>query len=91
MSKVKQWATDTAESNVDKILAKFKAGVYNSTDAKNLILNAGNINLIGIDEYNIDEVIDDFKNDTNIFCYVDAVSGKVIADYTKNGGTKIEY
>ena len=40
---------------------------------------------------NIDEVIDDFKNDTNIFCYVDAVSGKVIADYTKNGGTKIEY
>ena len=40
---------------------------------------------------NIDEVIDDFKNDTNIFCYVDAISGKVIADYTKNGGTKIEY
>ena len=46
MSKVKQWATDTAESNVDKILAKFKAGVYNSTVAKNLILNAGNIILM---------------------------------------------
>jgi hypothetical protein len=91
MSKVKQWATDEAEKAVDKILSDVKSNIMSIDIARNKIMQVNNVNLTGIDEYNIDEVIDDFKNDTNIFCYVDAVSGKVIADYTKNGGTKIEY
>ena len=58
MSKVKQWAYDEAEKKVDKILADFKAGVYNSTVAKNKIIMVDNVEMIGIDENNVDEVID---------------------------------
>ena len=58
MSKVKQWAEDTAEKAVDKILADFKSGVYNSTVAKNKIIMVDNVEMIGIDENNVDEVID---------------------------------
>ncbi len=61
MSKVKQWAWDTAEKAVDKILDDFKSGKYNSTVAKNKISMVDNLELVGIDEFNIDEVIDDFK------------------------------
>jgi len=91
MGKVKQWAENTAECNVDKILAKFKAGVYNSTVAKNMIIMVDNINLLGITEDNIDEVIEDFNNDSKIYCYVDKLTGNVIADYSAKGGNKIEY
>jgi hypothetical protein len=58
MSKVKQWAYDEAEKKVDKILADFKSGVYNSTVAKNKIIMVDNVEMIGIDENNVDEVID---------------------------------
>ena len=58
MSKVKEWAYDEAEKKVDKILADFKAGVYNSTVAKNKIIMVDNVEMIGIDENNVDEVID---------------------------------
>ena len=58
MSKVKQWAYDEAEKKVDKIIADFKAGVYNSTVAKNKIIMVENVNMLGIDEHNVDEVID---------------------------------
>jgi hypothetical protein len=61
MSKVKQWAWDTAEKAVDKILDDFKSGKYNSTVAKNKITMVDNLELVGIDEFNVDEVIDDFK------------------------------
>ena len=91
MGKVKQWAEDTAEKNVDRILAKIKAGVYNSTVAKNTILQVENLNMIGIDENNIDEVIKDFKNDNKIYCYVDKLSGNVVADYSANGGKVVNY
>ena len=58
MSKVKQWAEDTAEKAVDKIIADLKAGVYNTTVAKNKIIMVDNVEMIGIDENNVDEVID---------------------------------
>ena len=58
MSKVKEWAYDEAEKKVDKIIADFKAGVYNSTVAKNKIIMVDNVEMIGIDENNVDEVID---------------------------------
>ena len=58
MSKTKQWAYDEAEKKVDKIIADFKAGVYNSTVAKNKIIMVDNVEMIGIDENNVDEVID---------------------------------
>jgi hypothetical protein len=57
MSKVKQWAYDEAEKKVDKIIADFKAGVYNSTVAKNKIIMVDNVEMLGIDENNVDEVI----------------------------------
>ena len=58
MSKVKEWAYDEAEKKVDKIIADFKAGVYNSTVAKNKIIMVDNVEMIGIDENNVDDVID---------------------------------
>ena len=58
MSKVKQWAWDQAEKAVDKIIADLKAGVYNTTVAKNKIIMVENVNMLGIDEHNVDEVID---------------------------------
>ena len=47
MSKVKQWAADVAEKAVDDILTK----------VKNKIMKVENVNLTGIDEFNVDEVI----------------------------------
>ena len=58
MSKTMQWAWDTAEKAVDKIIADLKAGVYNTTVAKNKIIMVENVNMLGIDEHNVDEVID---------------------------------
>jgi len=58
MSKTKQWAYDEAEKAVDKIIADLKAGVYNTTVAKNKIIMVENVNMLGIDEHNVDEVID---------------------------------
>ena len=57
MSKVKQWAYDEAEKKVDKIIADFKAGVYNSTVAKNKIIMVDNVEMLGIDENNVEEAL----------------------------------
>ena len=57
MSKVKEWAYDEAEKKVDKIIADFKAGVYNSTVAKNKIIMVDNVEMLGIDENNIEEAL----------------------------------
>ena len=57
MSKVKQWAEDTAEKNVDKIILGFKQGVLNKDTATSKILDVENVNMLGIDENNVDEVI----------------------------------
>ena len=58
MSKVKQWAEDTAEKAVDKIIMGFKQGVINKDTTIAKILDVDNVNMLGIDEDNVEEVID---------------------------------
>jgi len=57
MSKVKQWAEDTAEKSVDKILLQVKQNIITKETAKTDILNIENVSMTGIDENNVDEVI----------------------------------
>ena len=59
MSKVKQWSYDEAEKAVDKIILGLKHGIINRDSAKARILDVDNINMLGIEEYNVDEVIDE--------------------------------
>ncbi len=56
MSKVKQWAEDTAEKSVDKILLQVKQNLITKETATTNILDVENVNMLGIDE-NVDEVI----------------------------------
>ena len=58
MSKVKQWAWDTAEKEVDDILSQLKNNAISKEAAKAKIMNVENVNMLGIEEYNVDEVID---------------------------------
>ena len=57
MSKIKQYAEDTAEKNVDKIILGFKQGVLNKDTTKAKILDVENVNMLGINADNVDEVI----------------------------------
>ena len=57
MSKVKQYAEDTAEKNVDKIILGFKQGVLDKDTATSKILDVENVNMLGINADNVDEVI----------------------------------
>ena len=57
MSKVKQYAEDTAEKNVDKIILGFKQGVLNKDTTMVKILDVENVNMLGINADNVDEVI----------------------------------
>ena len=57
MSKVKQWAEDTAEKSVDKILLQVKQNLITKETAKTDILNVENVSMTCIDENNVDEVI----------------------------------
>ena len=58
MSKVKQWAEDTAEKAVDKIFNELKNNAISKEAAKAKIMSVDNVNMLGIEEYNVDEVID---------------------------------
>ena len=58
MSKVKQYYTDVAEKTVDKIILQVKQNLISKESAIADIMKVDNLNLIGIDEHNIDEVID---------------------------------
>ena len=63
MGKVKQWATDVAEKSVDEVLDKLKKGLITKTTAKDNITKLDvNLGLVGIDEFNIDEIIDEACN-----------------------------
>jgi|TARA_B100000929_G_scaffold277014_1_gene252072 hypothetical protein len=63
MGKVKQWATDVAEKAVDEVLDKLKKGLITKTTAKDNITKLDvNLGLVGIDEFNIDEIIDEACN-----------------------------
>ena len=59
MVKVIQCAENTAEKAVDTIIDKLKNKVINVETAKNEILKVDNIALCSIDEFNIDEVIEE--------------------------------
>ena len=58
MSKVKQYYTDVAEKAVDKIINQVKQNLITKETAIADILKVENVNLTGIDEHNVDEVID---------------------------------
>ena len=58
MSKTKQWAENTAEKKVDDILSQLKNNAISKEAAKAKIMNVENVNMLGIEEHNVDEVID---------------------------------
>ena len=58
MSKVKQWAWDNAEKEVDSIINELNNKSISKEAAKAKIMNVENVDLCSIDEYNVDEVID---------------------------------
>ena len=58
MSKVKQWAWDEAEKAVDKIILQVKQNLITKETAAKDIMKVDNVDLCGIYEYNVDEVID---------------------------------
>ena len=58
MSKVKQWAWDEAEKAVDKIILQVKQNLITKQTAIKDIMDVENVNMLGIDEYNVDEVIE---------------------------------
>ena len=57
MSKVKQWAEDTAEKKVDDIIYKLKDGQIALETASDLTLKVENVNMLGIDENNVEEAL----------------------------------
>ena len=58
MSKVKQWAYDEAEKAVDKIILHVKQNLITKQTAIKDIMDVENVNMLGIDDYNVDEVIE---------------------------------
>ena len=58
MSKVKQWAWDEAEKAVDKIILQVKQNLITKETAAKDIMKVNNVELCGIYDYNVDEVID---------------------------------
>ena len=57
MSKVKQWAYDEAEKAVDNIIYKLKDGQIDLTTAVEKTLKVENVNMLGIDENTVEEVL----------------------------------
>jgi hypothetical protein len=57
MSKVKQWAEETAEKAVDNIIYKLKDGQIDLTTAVEKTLKVENVNMLGIDENTVEEVL----------------------------------
>lgn len=58
MGKVKSWAWDCAEEQVDDIIKSVKLGNITKEQAKIDISKVENLDLLGIDEHNVDEVIE---------------------------------
>ncbi len=57
MGKVKNWAWDCAEKEVDNIIQDYVDNKIKHDEAKNKILAVQNLDLVSIDEYNVDEVL----------------------------------
>ena len=62
MGKVKQWAEDVAEKEVELILSKVKNNEITKSDAKVKILNTANKSMLGINSEHVDEVMEDVLN-----------------------------
>ena len=58
MSKTKQWAQDTAEKESDNIIKSYVDGDITKDNAINKLSNVDNIEMCGIDEHNVDEVLE---------------------------------
>ena len=58
MGKVKSWAYDCAEEQVDDIIKSVKLGKITKKQAKIDISKVQNLDMLGIDEHNVDEVIE---------------------------------
>ena len=58
MSKTKKWAWDTAEKESDNIIKSYVDGDITKDNAINKLSNVDNIEMCGIDEHNVDEVLE---------------------------------
>ena len=63
MSKVKNYYWDLAEQESDKIIDQYVTNVISKDDAIKQLSNVDNLDLVGIDEYNVDEVLDIAKSE----------------------------
>ena len=63
MSKVKQWAWDEAEKAVDKIILQVKQNLITKETAIKDIMKVDNVDLCGIYDYNVGEVLYYAKED----------------------------
>lgn len=66
MGKVKQMAMDNAEKNVDLVVNDYIKNKIDFKTAKNKVLKVDNVNMTGIDELNVDEVLEDSWNKQNL-------------------------
>jgi hypothetical protein len=57
MSKIKQYIETSVENAVDKIINKLKDGQIDLDTCKSKILEIDNLEMVGIDEDNLEEVI----------------------------------
>ena len=63
MSKVKNYYWDLAEKESDEIINKYVKNEISKDDAIKQLSNVQNIELCGIDDYNVDEVLDIAKSE----------------------------
>ena len=63
MGKVKSWAWDCAEEQSDDIIKSYVDGKISKEKAIIDLSNVENLDLVGIDEYNVDEVLIMAKED----------------------------
>ena len=63
MSKVKNYYWDLAEKESDEIINKYVKNEISKDDAIKQLSNVQNIELCGIDDYNVDEVLDMAKSE----------------------------
>jgi len=77
MSKVKQYYTDLTEKQVDDIILDYKSNNITKDTAIDKIMKLDNLDLVGIDENNVDEVVDDiFYDQTNQMTINDSLTMK---------------
>ena len=66
MGKVKSWAWDCAEEQSDDIIKSYVDGKISKEKAIIDLSNVDNLDFVGIDEYNVDEVLDDALSGTYV-------------------------